>query len=111
MLIREGATLVQSADDVLELIRHFDDRAESILSNDERSRSCKFSDFPETGNTDFQVMNREPLFNLLSVTPVTIDELVRQSGLSLASVQFALLELELAGRLDRHAGARVSWSE
>ena len=65
MLIREGATLVQSADDVLELIRHFDDRAESIRSNDERSRSCKFSDFPETGNTDFQVMNREPLLKLL----------------------------------------------
>ena len=111
MLIREGATLVQSADDVLELIRHFDDRAESILSNDERSRSCKFSDFPETGNTDFQVMNREPLFNLLSVTPVTIDELVRQSGLPAASVQFTLLELELAGRLTRHAGARVSLSD
>jgi len=34
--------------------------------------------------------------------------LVRQSGASTASVQLALLELELAGGLVRHAGGRVS---
>ena len=37
-----------------------------------------------------------------------VDELVRQSGLAPAVVQIVLLELELAGRLERHAGARVS---
>ena len=38
----------------------------------------------------------------------SIDELIRQSGISPAVVQMVLLELELAGRLERHAGARVS---
>ena len=37
-----------------------------------------------------------------------VDELIRQSGLSAAEVQLALLELDLAGRLDRHAGQKVS---
>jgi DNA processing protein len=39
---------------------------------------------------------------------VPVDELVRQSGLAPAAVQTVLLELELAGRLERHAGGRVS---
>jgi DNA processing protein len=39
---------------------------------------------------------------------VGVDENVRQSGLSPAIVQMVLLELELAGRLERHAGGRVS---
>ena len=45
---------------------------------------------------------------LLNATPVPVDELVRQSGLAPAIVQTILLELELAGRLERHAGGRVT---
>jgi DNA processing protein len=39
---------------------------------------------------------------------VVVDEIVRQSGLVPAIVQTVLLELELAGRLERHAGGKVS---
>ena len=46
--------------------------------------------------------------SLLAPVPVTIDELIRQSGASAGSVQLALLELELAGLLARHAGNKVS---
>ena len=35
MLIREGATLIQSAEDILEMIRHFDDRAEPAACGSE----------------------------------------------------------------------------
>lgn len=59
---------------------------------------------------DIDSANRTPVLDLLSFTPVPVDELVRQSGLPPSSVQLALLELELAGRLTRHAGARVSLS-
>ena len=51
---------------------------------------------------------REAVAALLNATPVPVDELVRQSGLAPAVVQTVLLELELAGRLERHAGGRVS---
>jgi len=40
--------------------------------------------------------------------PVAVDELIRQSGQGAAAIQLALLELELAGRLVRHAAGRVS---
>ena len=45
---------------------------------------------------------------LLGPVPVPVDELIRQAGLPAAAVQLVLLELELAGRIERHAGGRVS---
>jgi DNA processing protein len=44
----------------------------------------------------------------LGPTPVEVDELIRQSGLTPEIVLTILLELELAGRLDRHSGNKVS---
>jgi DNA processing protein len=48
------------------------------------------------------------LIDLLGPTPVAVDELVRQSGQAAAAVHLVLLELELAGRVERHAGAKIS---
>lgn len=44
----------------------------------------------------------------LGPTPVAVDELVRQCQMSAASVATLLLELELAGRIERHPGNLVS---
>ena len=49
-----------------------------------------------------------PITGLLSATAVHVDELIRQSSLAPAMVHTVLLELELAGRLERHAGGKVS---
>jgi DNA processing protein len=48
------------------------------------------------------------VIELLGPSPVPIDDLVRQSGLPIRDVQMALLELEIAGRLERHGGNAVS---
>ncbi|HYJ83795.1 MAG TPA: DNA-processing protein DprA [Allosphingosinicella sp.] len=98
-LIREGATLVQSADDVLEAV------------NPSRIRPFRQ---PERayGTAEVEVEAddeaRESVIEMLNGTPVPVDELIRQSGRPPAIVQTVLLELELAGRLERHAGGRVS---
>jgi DNA processing protein len=99
LLIRDGATLVQSAEDVLEAIRPLDVRP-FRETGDDYERAVVQADVAER--------EREALASLLSRTPVPVDELIRQSGLSPAAVQTVLLELELAGRLERHAGGRVS---
>ena len=109
-LIRDGATLVQSVEDILELIRHFDDRAESVWHQKELRDDQEIATISETGQTDMDRAERAPVIELLGLTPVAVDEIVRQSGLPPPTVQLALLELELAGRLTRHAGARVSLS-
>jgi DNA processing protein len=51
---------------------------------------------------------RAQITERLGPTPVAVDELVRQCHLSPAMVVTILLELELAGRLERHPGNQVS---
>ena len=97
-LIREGATLVQSAEDVLESIRPLSGRVSAKVS---AYRTSPPEGDPEDGD-------RTLIRDLLSPTPVAVDEIIRQSGLRSAIVQMVLLELELAGLVERHAGGRVS---
>jgi len=100
-LIREGATLIQSAADIMEAIRPIDLRAV-------RSPGQEFSGPPVSA--DAGENDRRLVTGLLGHTPVPVDELIRQSGLTPALVATVLLELELASRLERHAGGRVSLS-
>ena len=51
---------------------------------------------------------RARIIALLGPTPVAIDDLIRLSGASPAVVRMTLLELELAGRLERQGGGMVA---
>jgi DNA processing protein len=99
-LIREGAVLVQSVEDVVELLRSFDGTPRSSF------REGRVFDY--TPDDDLALAEPADIASLLTTAPIAVDELIRQSGTSAASVQMALLELEIAGRLQRHAGGRVS---
>jgi DNA processing protein len=98
LLIREGATLVQSVEDILEAVRPIDARAV-------RSPVSGFGGEPPADADDG---DRRRVTGLLGPVPVAVDELIRQAGLPAPVVQTVLLELELSGRLERHAGGRVS---
>jgi DNA processing protein len=98
-LIRDGATLIQSAADVAEALQPFG-RGHVAAPSPAYLADMSLGDVDDRG--------RATVTGLLSPSPVAIDELVRQSGLAAAIVHAVLLELELAGRLARHAGARVS---
>jgi DNA processing protein len=52
---------------------------------------------------------RFAVIELLDPTPVEVDELIRQCQVSAAVVLTVLLELELAGRLDRHPGGNFQF--
>jgi DNA processing protein len=101
-LIREGAVLVQDPADVIELLSSFDGTPRSTF----RETSGTFDYAPE----DLAEAEPADIASLLTTAPVAVDELIRQSGAPAAAVQLALLELEIAGRLERHAGGRVSLS-
>ena len=51
---------------------------------------------------------RGPVESLLGPTPVSVDEVIRQCQVTAAVVRTVLLELELAGRIERHPGNRVA---
>jgi DNA processing protein len=100
LLIREGATLVQSAADIIEALSPIGGVAVPI--------SRGFETPPVAAESDDRA--RASIVDLLGPVPLPVDELIRQSGLEPGVVQTVLLELELGGRLDRHAGGRVSLS-
>jgi DNA processing protein len=95
-LIREGATLVQNAAEIAELIRPLDDR---IVRRTIVAASPPLDDGGEA--------DRRSVIDLMGMTYVSVDELVRQSGSSQSVVQMVLLEIELAGKLERGAGGKV----
>ncbi|MCG8693206.1 MAG: hypothetical protein MI806_18540, partial [Minwuiales bacterium] len=102
-LIRDGAVLTESADDVLKGIR-------GMVPRPRRPAGPQI----ELPVDDEPVMPAVPanghaaLTEKLGPTPVHVDELVRLSGLSAQAVATALLELELAGKVERHPGNKVS---
>lgn len=98
-LIREGATLIQSAADVIEAITPIG--AMRFAQPTERYA-------PQSAGEDVDEEDRNRIVGLLGHAPVPVDEIIRQAGTGSASVQTVLLELELAGRIERHAGGKVS---
>lgn len=97
-LIRDGAVLVQTPEDVIELLSGFDGQPRAAFREPDAPAPYEIAEAPEPAK----------LSALLTTAPVAVDELIRQSGESAAAVQLALLELELGGQLMRHAGGRVS---
>ena len=98
-LIRDGATLIQTAADVMESVTNLNGKVASPTRSFEHQ-----ADPPVDAEPDIRIRIEE----LLGPSPVPVDEIVRQSGAEPGAVQLILLELDLAGRLDRHAGGKVS---
>ena len=99
-LIRDGATLVQNAAEVMEALRP--------ELGGVRSGRDLFSPAPAREPSEPDSAERARVEELLGPSPAPVDEIVRLSGLEPGAVQLVLLELDLAGRLDRHAGGKVS---
>ena len=97
-LIRDGATLIQNAADVVEAIRPHQSYVRSPAAEYDHGGEDMFD-----GEDVLRLVEE-----LLGPSPAPVDEIIRLSGAPSGAVQMALLELDLAGRLDRHAGNKVS---
>ncbi|MEP2452557.1 MAG: DNA-protecting protein DprA, partial [Nitratireductor sp.] len=62
-----------------------------------------FAATPPPGDAD-----RARVIEALGPTPTGVDDIIRHTGLHAAQVFMILLELDLAGRIERHPGNRVS---
>lgn len=103
-LIRQGATLTESAADVL-------DGLGAVAFQGRGEPHQMVSEEPENGSLGSEaelLTAREQVIGKLGPSPVPVDEIVRQCQLAPAVVLTILLELELAGRLTRHPGNQVS---
>lgn len=104
-LIREGALLVEDAEDVLDALKT---TLKTPLSDPTRDL------FDGLVRASQHIENiekyRDIIQQLLGPAPTAIDDIIRQSDLTAAPVLTILLELELAGLAIRHPGNRVSLS-
>jgi DNA processing protein len=98
-LIRRGATLTESAEDVLAQLA-----GQFAVPVPPRSASAE----PPAVTSGEMTAAMGHVLERLSPTPVPIDELIRQCQMPPAIVTSVLIELELAGRLERQAGQRVA---
>jgi DNA processing protein len=102
-LLRQGATLVTSAADVIDVLDQLGGVPRLLFEEDPASEESEYDPEREPDDSD-----RERLLSALSPTPVHVDEIVQQTALPAGAVQIMLMELELAGRLERSAGQLVA---
>ena len=97
-LIRQGAKLVESAQDVLEELR-------MPPAAGKQSASSGAAVLDEEGSRDIDTRQTEsPLLQALGFDPMGVDALVARTGMDAASLQVELLELELDGQVARLPG-------
>jgi DNA processing protein len=96
-LIKQGATLTTEASDVINAVEPIMGRPVGLSEPDDEPIASE----PEASD-------RARIVDLLGPSPVLLDDLIRMAATSPAIVRTVLLELELAGRLERHGGGLVS---
>ena len=102
-LIREGAALIEDAEQILEILTGL--RHQSIEVEQPLSEIDQPIDFAAERDVD---KTRRDVLGRLGPSPIAVDELLRQCQSSPPVIGQVLLELDLAGRLERHPGNRVS---
>lgn len=100
-LIQQGAKLVTNVDDIVEALGHVDPTRSALFDREWEPDLQPNAPLPTEND-------RSRLLSALSATPVEVDELVRQSALTVSVMQMLLLELDLAGQIEWSGGQLVS---
>ena len=119
-LIREGAALIRHVGDIEEALAaprtlvlmedggDFEFDAELFGDNAMRDDYDALSDFSEDGNNLGEDAIADQIIDLIGPQPIEIDEIARQCGLSPQEISLAILELDLAGRIEILPGGMVA---
>ncbi|KAB2670763.1 DNA-protecting protein DprA [Ochrobactrum sp. LMG 5442] len=109
LLLKQGATLVTEANDVIEMLRPL--AGSSAYQTDMPTQPDLLSpamEEPESYQPIATEEQRDIVIDALGPVPTDIDTLVRHTGLDTGAIQLILLELDLAGRLHRYARNQVA---
>ena len=101
-LIKQGAMLVTGADDIIaDLADSLPPAGNAFWSGEAEEDTA----LPAVTAADDA---RGRILDALGPEPVEVDDLIRFTGATAGQVQLVLIELDLAGRIERHGGNRVS---
>lgn len=102
-LIKSGAPLIESAQDIIDILASSTPFTMSEIE-DVRSFENSISSRPMTEPTD---KDRTDILSLLDGSPIEIDMLIRETGLPADVISVLLVELELAGQIERLPGNKI----
>lgn len=106
-LLKEGGHIATSAEDVTEMLAPMLGRSFTPPPDwSEPADDSEFRSQPPPGDAD-----RALLIEAMGPVPTLVDDLIRYTGLPASLVQVLLIELDLAGRIERHPGQRVALIE
>lgn len=100
-LLRDGAVLTESADDVLNVLRPMMEQREM----DARATTPPARPSSEPVQPDDDL--RQLICTLMGPVPMSVDELVEAANAPVSAVHLVLLELELAGRLTQEPSGKI----
>lgn len=113
-LIKEGATLIESAQDILETLTSHDFKhphpklKQGDLFAKPLDKGTKTTDIPDTQSPLLSSPEQADILQYLTPEGVGIDEIIRSSGLDSSTLSLRLLELELDGKIEYLAGNKVA---
>jgi len=102
-LIKEGAHLLESADDIFE---HLSNNMTFVSKLAKKSKGL--SEDMKVGHETITQTSQNKVIEALSSTPIDIATLLSETQLHTSLLYTILLEFELAGRISRHPGGRIS---
>lgn len=103
-LIKEGAHLVQNSNDIIEVLSFSHKPFEQLFEKESTYSAPSLKPV-----NDSELDRARPIVHeKLSGSPTSVDDIIAQTGIAANIIMALLIELELAGRLDRHPGNRVS---
>ena len=102
-LLKEGAILTTSAEDIIPAIEPM--LSAPLAAPHPALRESEVAPMDPIAPSDAA---HDRVIEALGPTPIEVDEIIRYTGLKANEVQLVLFELDLAGRIERHAGQRVS---
>ena len=107
-LLRSGAVLVTEAGDILSVLAPM---IGSDIGAPQTPLMAEIATEPDLAPpADIAPDERSRIQMALGPAPIEIDTLARETGIDIAHVRAVLIEFDLAGRIERHAGNRVSLS-
>ncbi|TAG27690.1 MAG: DNA-protecting protein DprA [Burkholderiales bacterium] len=100
-LIKQGAKLVESAQDVIEELPI---KPSTQLAHTMISGALRADSMPACGSKDSENASEDPLLDALGHDPISLDALIDRTGIPAAQLQVQLLEWELLGEVARLPG-------